>query len=270
MLVTRLPCPALRPHVQQLWAATPGVGPAAREHVLPTGAMHLAFRLGGPAVRVFSGPGDNHGALLGHSVVGGARTRFHVREAGGPGGSVGALLAPGSGLGLLGARADELAARHTPLADLWGAAAARLLDQLHEAHDPGAQLDVLERILLQRLTHALGPSPVVACVLARLQAGASVGEAVLATGFSHRHVLTLFRQSTGLAPKQYGRVLRMQSLLRRAHRPQSPGWAELAGRAGFSDQAHFSREFQAFAGMSPQAWRMAGAAHPNHVPVSSA
>lgn len=271
MVVTRTPCPALRPHVQQLWAATspPGIAPA-REHVLPTGGMHLAFRIGGAPLRVFSSGEDTQGTTLGHAVVGGARSRYHIRETGGPGASVGALLAPGSSLFLLGAPADSLASRHTPLVDLWGSGQGRALEQLDEADGAAARLEVLERLLLQRLEHATKLGPVVACVLTRLRAGASVEDAVLATGFSHRHVLNLFRHATGLAPKQYARVLRMQRLLGQACLPDSPGWAQLAVQAGFSDQSHFHREFVAFAGMTPVSWRGAGGRHPNHVPVAAA
>jgi len=273
MVVTRMPCPALRPYVRQLWAATspPGIA-SAREHVLPTASMHLAFRLGTAPLRVFSSAGDAQGVTLGHAVVGGARGHFHIRETGGQGASAGALLAPGSAFLLLGAPADALAARHTPLADLWGHAAGDALAQLDEADGCAARLDALERILLQRLDRATAPgvNPVVACVLSRLRAGASVEAAVSATGFSHRHVLTLFRHATGLAPKQYSRVLRLQGLLRQAALPDSPCWAQLALQAGFSDQSHLHREFLAFAGMTPASWRRAGGRHPNHVPVAAA
>lgn len=269
MVITRAPCPALKPYVQQLWAATSSPGTdVVREHVLPTGSMHLAFRLGGPALCVYSSPADREGTTLGHAVVGGARDRFHVRSVGGNGASVGALLAPGSALSLLGAPADALTGSHTPLDSLWGSDAGASLEQLGEASDPTARLDALERILLQRLDRATSLSPVVAYVLGQLQTGARVDAAVLKTGFSHRHVLTLFRQATGLAPKQYARILRMQSLLRQAAGPGSPGWALLALHAGFSDQSHFNREFLAYAGMTPLAWRRAGAVHPNHVPLA--
>ena len=47
-------------------------------------------------------------------------------------------------------------------------------------------------------------------------------------------------------------------------------WADIALTAGYSDQAHLSREFSALAGMSPQAWRQTGAASPRHVPAAAA
>ena len=46
--VKRLPRPALRPFVETLWAmdeAAPARASGRREHVIPTGRMHLVFRL---------------------------------------------------------------------------------------------------------------------------------------------------------------------------------------------------------------------------------
>jgi AraC-like DNA-binding protein len=177
------------------------------------------------------------------------------------------LLTAGSASWLLRVPADELAGRHTALGDLWGHKADLMLEQLNEAGNPMAILDALEQILLRQLGHPEGPGAVVAFVLAKLRTGCSVDEAVRATGFSHRHVLSVFRSATGMAPKQYGRVLRVQSLLGLAARPDAAGWAELALQVGYSDQSHFNRDFLAFAGLTPQAWRRSVARHPNHVPV---
>ena len=57
------------------------------------------------------------------------------------------------------------------------------------------------------------------------------------------------RLSVGLTPKEYGRVLRFQHVLR--HVSSATTLVELAMTAGYSDQAHFSREFKGFAGVTP-------------------
>jgi len=40
----RIPAPALRPFVKLIWASEDAAVGATREHVLPTGRMHLVLR----------------------------------------------------------------------------------------------------------------------------------------------------------------------------------------------------------------------------------
>lgn len=267
MYASRPPCPALRPWVRLLWAGNPGAGAAPhREHVLPAATMHLALRLEGPPLRIFAGEDDAQGRRVGHAVVGGVRSSFYLREAGGAGGSVGAQLEPGAARFLFGAPAGELAQSHVLLEDLWGREAALLREQLAEAPDGERRMALLETHLLARLASAHGPHPAVAAALAQLRSGASVAEAVRAGGLSHRHLLLHFRDWTGVAPAQHGRLLRLQDALRALARP-GLALAEVAALASYADQAHFTRDFRAFAGMTPGDWRRAGPRHTHHVPA---
>jgi hypothetical protein len=123
MWISRPPRPDLRPFVSLLWAGVPDavVAPPSptREHVLPTGAMHLVFRLGDAPLRLFAGPHDRLGTPLGPALIGGARAMYYVREVTSGSGSVGAMLRPGAARYLLGAPADafrrfEACARPSP------------------------------------------------------------------------------------------------------------------------------------------------------------
>lgn len=266
MFASRPPCPALRPWVRLLWAGgTPAGAAPHREHVLPTGTMHLALRLGGPPLRLYAGPGDAQGRHVGHAVVGGVREAFYLRDTALPGDSVGAQLEPGAAPALFAASAEELAGRHTLLADLWGPEAGQLLEQLHAVQAPAARIALLETHLL----HRLRPAPIhpgVTAALGRLRAGAPVSDAVQASGLSHRHLVLRFREVTGLAPKQHARILRLQDALA-ALAQEGLDLTEVALRAGFADQAHFTREFRAFAGMTPGDWRRMAPDHTHHVPA---
>ena len=269
MMVSRPPLPALRPFVRLVWAGVAQAGAAGgpwREHVLPTGCMHLALRWAGPPLRLFGDATDTRGATLGHAVVGGARNGFYVKEAGAPGWSVGAQLEPGAAAALFRDSAEALAGRHTPLADLCGHDADILLERMQAQGDPASCLQLLEAWLLARLPRVRGIHPGVAASLAVLRQGARVDEAVRASGLSHRHLVAKFREATGLAPKQHARILRLQAALARLGTPGAPA-AELALDTGYADQAHFSRDFRAFAGMTPTDWLRAAPAQPNHVRV---
>lgn len=266
MMASRLPCPALRPFVRLLWAGPPRPGTASiREHVLPTGCMHIALRFAGPPLRLFDGQDDERGRTVGHAVVGGVRPGFYLRESA-PAWSVGAQLEPGAAPVLFGVGTDALALRHTLLHDLWGPASALLLEQLEQAGEPWRCIALLEAALLRRLQPRHAMHPGVAAALAAVHGGASVEAAVRASGFSHRHLLARFRAATGMAPRQYGRVLRLQEALRALETP-GPGLASVAAAAGYADQAHFGREFRVFTGLTPGEWRAARPTHAHHVPV---
>jgi AraC-like DNA-binding protein len=69
----------------------------------------------------------------------------------------------------------------------------------------------------------------------------------------------------GIAPKRYARLARFGRVLRRLERQPDTAWAALALDAGYADQAHFNRDFRAFAGISPGRYRQVGGAG-RHVP----
>lgn len=274
-MLQRLPAPPLRAFVKSLWVSAPASTRAAastHEHVMPSGEMHLVFRLSGPPVLLFDGPATGPHAL-GHAVVGGARSTFYVKDIAQAGGasimSVGAQLYPGASEFLFGASSDELAQRHTPLADLWGVHASLALEQLQSAPNPEACLCVLEQWLAARLPALRGLHPAVAQALRIAHGQQRVDALVRASGYSHRQLNALFRRAVGLSPKAYLRVLRFQSVLQRSHvlaAAQMPiAWADLAQQSGFSDQAHFNREFRAMAGVTPEAYRQLAGAHASHL-----
>ncbi|MDH6165260.1 AraC-like DNA-binding protein [Variovorax boronicumulans] len=280
MQLTRPPPPHLQPFIKLLWASSPDGAPTdrpgAREHVQPTGGMHLVFRLSGPPLKLFGGPDDTRGQTCGYAIVGGARAASYMRDVSVATRSVGAQLQPGAARALLGAPEDALASQHTPLDALWGVRQTdAALEQVHAAVDLERQLAVFEALLAQRVIDSLsaglrGLHPAIAATLGPLaHENPSIAGLVTHSGYSHRRFIALFRGAIGLSPKEYARVMRFDRALALAADP-AQSWAEIALTAGYSDQAHLSREFSALAGMSPQAWRRTGATSPRHVPVGTA
>lgn len=263
------PHPALRSSIVNVWASDPASHPAAREHVLPSGRMHLAVRLQGGAVRLFADAADRVGTCIGDAVVAGARAGYYIKDMAAPARSVGVVLRPGAALALFGVSAAELHGGHVALDDLWGDDALHLRERLQAAPDTHAQLDVLQAMLLarQRTPRALHPS--VAQALARMERETDIGCLVAAADLSHRHFIAHFRDATGLTPKRYARVQRFHRLLRAFAAAPTRPWLDLALDAGYSDQSHCIREFREFAGTTPQAWRQAGDARALHLPVAA-
>ncbi|MEX0923000.1 MAG: helix-turn-helix domain-containing protein [Rhodovibrionaceae bacterium] len=270
MHLSRPPKAVLRPFVQTLWASdgADGAVQAARELVLPTGALHLVLRLEELPLRVFSGLADTSGTRIGCAVVGGARAAPYLRDVARPVASVGALLRPGvSGL-LLAAPAAAFSQQHTELAAVWGESpVAELRERLAATGSLADRLDLLEAVLAARLPEPGGVDPRIALALRCLEAAQPVRAAVAASGYSQRHFTQLFTSAVGLNPKTYSRLRRFgRTLDALSARPES-AWSALALDHGYADQAHFTREFRAFAGMTPGAYRRAAPANARHVPV---
>lgn len=255
----RQPSSALSPFIRYLWIGESG-GVVRSEHSLPSGDMHIVFRLAGPPVRIYDGSGAME---LGYALVCGARSGYFVKDVSAPCCSIGAVLKPGGSLALLSTPAGELAERHTSLAELWGRNADSLRARIQEAHDPRQRLCIFENALLARLRPTV-IHPAVAAALCSLD---RIGDVVEASGYSHRHFNVLFRTTVGLTPKLYGRVRRFHQSLQSIAAGTS--LANTALDAGYSDQAHFCREFHCFTGVTPTEYARSRPAHPLHLPRSN-
>lgn len=271
MMLCRPPLPALRPFVQLIWASDEtndlGAARADRERVLPTGTMHLVFRISDSPLRLYDDEDAPVARTIGHAIVGGARAGYYVRDISTPARSVGAMLQPGASQLVVGVPSGELAERHTPLEDLWGRAADEARERLAEVASPTDQLGLFESILLARMPRLRGLHPAIADALARLATNATVTDVVKHSGYSHRCFLDMFRSAVGLAPKRFGRVIRFQRAVDTMLADRGASLTDVAFAAGYSDQPHFTRDFREFAGVSPGDYRGLAPVSGNHVPL---
>lgn len=266
--ISRKPKGSLQAFVRVLWASTgaaPSSEPARRELVLPAGTAHLVFRLDEP-LRTFSNLEADNACFVGHQILGGPRAAPYIRETSRAANTVGVELSPGALSLVLGDRADLFAHRHFSLADIWGKKAQRLAEHLAEIANPEARLTRFETFLEEHFSRRRELHPIVRHALFAFQTQTSVHAVALATGYSERRLSTLFREAVGLPPKLYLRLQRFQSALTAIHASTTPV-ARIALVGGYADQAHFSREFREFAGVSPQNYRKIAPLQARHVPL---
>jgi AraC-like DNA-binding protein len=263
----RAPRPSLRPFIREVWiSGRDEASGATRELSLPGVDFHLVLRLSDDPVLIYDGIGATTTRLLGHAVIGGARSAPFVRDIAAPAISIGAQLQPGAARLLFGVPANELAEHHTRLGDVWGPAADEARTRILEAQTPEGRLDQLEAILAARLPRVRALHPAIANALEHCDATPRIDALVDASGYSHRRFIALFREAVGLTPKRYARVRRFQAALARLESEPQARWADLAMDLGYSDQAHFAREFREFSGLTPQEYRRAAPCSPYHVP----
>lgn len=172
-------------------------------------------------------------------------------------------LSPLGAYQVFGLPVDQLTGRLTDLNDVLGADARRLGERVRDLPTWTERFDLLDRFLLARLDTAPAVAPEVRHTWQRLTetAGAvPIGELCREIGWSHKHLITRFRQQVGLTPKRAARVSRFEHLLGRLSPEEPrPDWDRLAATVGYADQAHMIRDFGQFFGTSPAAhlgtWR---------------
>lgn len=164
---------------------------------------------------------------------------------------VGVRLRPGTSASVLGVPVDELCDRQVPLSALWGRGAGRLAERLMES-TPGERRRVLvEAALARALTDELDAG-VLAAVSALEKETGAIADLEDRTGLSSRQLRRRFVQQVGYGPKTYQRVIRFRRFLALARTHRTPGGlAGLAAVAGYSDQAHLTRECRRFSGRTP-------------------
>ena len=241
--IYRSPSPSLADSVDQFWFYRCDASVRVRERVLPTGTMGLVIDLreDSPGPSVFGAFSETFVADLDHEAF-----------------SVGVRFKPGGAFPFLDGNAGELHNAQLPLESLWGSHATTLHQQLLGARTPTALFDILEQELLARAPAPRGPDPAVAFALGQFQSGPhapTVGEVIRQVGLSPRSFIRRFTEEVGLTPKLFFRIRRFQEALRLFRTGRPVAWSDVALDCGYYDQAHFIRDFRAFSGLTPTAFR---------------
>ncbi|WP_232234020.1 helix-turn-helix domain-containing protein [Micromonospora chokoriensis] len=86
---------------------------------------------------------------------------------------------------------------------------------------------------------------------------------------SSTHLAQRFKELIGVTPKRLGRTYRFAATVLSIDPAGPIDWGDLAGGAGYFDQAHFGHEFRAFTGLTPTRYvevrRRFLREHPGHV-----
>jgi AraC-like DNA-binding protein len=165
-----------------------------------------------------------------------------------------AHLAPLGAYRLLGPAVSEIRGPFVALDDLVGANARRLSERAQSARTWEERSRLLDAFLLDRATHGPQPSPEVSQawhLLVRSSGTTTIKGIAHQVGWSHKHLITKFKQQVGVAPHTAARLLRLSTVWRHIDHDQT--WARIAAESGYADQAHLIREFRHFTGTTPGA-----------------
>jgi AraC-like DNA-binding protein len=163
-------------------------------------------------------------------------------------------LAPLGAYRILGLPMDRVGGQTVDLADLVGVDGRELAGKVRDAPTWRDRFALVDQFLLRRLERGPHPSPEVAWAWQRLVAtrgAAPIGEIARDVGWSHKHLISRFKQQIGLPPKTAARLVRLDGVWRHLDVPGRRSWSQVAAEAGYADQAHLIRDFRRFTGTTP-------------------
>jgi AraC-like DNA-binding protein len=149
---------------------------------------------------------------------------------------------------------SELASRMVSLDALGDRGLVELRQRLAEERNWSRRLCLAETFVMARLHAAPRVDPAVAWAFDRIASGGGdirIAQIAAELEWSRKHLSQRFREQLGLGPKAIARMMRFHNALALARGGASPDWADIAAACGYSDQAHLTREFSAFAGAPP-------------------
>jgi hypothetical protein len=230
--------PDLAPWVECLWILR-GAMASEGQTILPDGRMELVFHFGAPPVQ-------QPGALIAGQMTGALRLLPR-----GAMDTLGVRLRPEAGACLM--PASMLAGLVQPMDAVLGIWARRAREEAGNGRD---RVGVIVRHLRPLLDAAKELDAAVTSSIERIERnhGRGAMDAFVPNGLQTRQWQRRFVAATGLTPKAFARIARLQRLVALYQSGQWRRWADLALESGFYDQAHLANDFREFAGQSPDAF----------------
>jgi len=231
----------LAAHVEHFWSVQwdlRGLAPE-RAETLPHPSVHMIF--------------ERH---VGARVAGVARKKF-ARVLEGEGGVIAAKFTPGGFHAFAGWAVSRLTDRTVALREVFGPEGDALeRDVMAGAIDPSS-IAIIEEFLRRRLpapdAHAARVAEIVYAVAAD-RGVLRVEDLVDRYQMNKRTLQRLFSKYVGVSPKWVIQRYRLHEAAERLASDDGVSQSALAADLGYSDQAHFVRDFKALVGTSPAAY----------------
>jgi AraC-like DNA-binding protein len=229
-----LPLPVLRAHFQCVWTNSVVGQRARRIAVVPDGCIDLLWR-------------DNRFVVVGPDVSAANTVLSPGRTV------IGLRFRPGAAANWLELPLREIVGKEVSMIEIWGRRAGRVAERLSELSSAREQARIFQELLADGAA-TLGRPPREASAIFEFLStnadGSKIASLHEGVSMSER---TLRRWSTehfGYGLKTLHRILRFQKFRSLALASSEDRLADLAFAAGYSDQAHLSREIQSLCGMT--------------------
>lgn len=248
-LVVRPAAPDIRRHVARYWGYAQDTGRPVQQREPISPRVVLIFGLDseltlddGTRVRSFAAGLDDRCAVIRHD---GTMRGVQID------------LSPPAARMLFRFPMHELAGRVVTVDELLGRDGLLLEEALTVASTWDERFAILDRWLARRLSRVDEPPADVTWAWRRLtetRGRLRVDELARELGCSRKHLAVRFREHVGVPPKLVARLHRFRRALDLLE-TSDDSIAAVAFGAGYYDESHLDRDFRAFAGTTPAAWR---------------
>jgi AraC-like DNA-binding protein len=248
------PIPALAPYVELFWRGDFNINSSAmfRQRVIPYGYIELIIHLSDYHCELLQGschapspPFTLIGLFTMHYDV---HFRKHVKV-------FGIRFKPEGIHHIFGIPASEV---HQDFADMESIAGRQFRDLCFKLKESGSVLQMIsltEEYLLKNISsnrinlYYLNRA---AEIIRKKKGNISITQLAAEVYISTRQLEREFRQKIGISPKYYMMIARLNEVNRLIQQGSRVDLTDLSYSAGYSDQAHFIRDFRRFTGESPR------------------
>jgi AraC-like DNA-binding protein len=235
-----LPSEELAAVVAHFWQVSWSLDAPFVAETLPYPSLHIVFER------------DEDGE---RARVSGVQTQRFMKRLAGCGWAFGIKLRPGACSGLFSAEASSFSERVVPLGRAVGGRAAGWARAIFAASNMAERITLSERFLSLHVRPLSQEAIASRDLVERVERDRELlrtSQLAALLGVDVRTLQRAFRRHVGVSPKWVVARYRLHEAAERLREPAPPSIAFLAQSLGYSDQAHFARDFRRAVGRTPR------------------
>jgi hypothetical protein len=250
---TYQPCNELRSLVKCYWTLEISAAEnSEKQRIIPDGCIEMAFILADDIKRFTST--DQYILQPRAMIIGQIVDPFYIQ----PTGEVKTFAVRFYPFGFANFVDDlnKLANKETPLTEVFGKSLATDLEEkIISASSTQQRIEVVETFLLSKLSDESTIDNLVRTTVDVLLASKGTSPIYAVVDGDHskrRQIERKFRKQIGISPKQFCRVIRLQTALKMLLHQTTDTLTHIAYESEYYDQAHFIKDFKEFTGTNPK------------------
>lgn len=251
---TYQPHPDLSSLINFYWILEiPADANAQRQRIVPDGGIEMAFILGDDIKRYTS---ENDFILQPQAMVIGQTLEPFYIEPTGYVNTFAISFYPFGFANFVKVPIKDLANKETPIERLFEKDTARELEiNIRQASDSKQRIKIIETFLLNQLKDETVIDNIVKSTVDTLlltKGSASIKKILCEDLSKRRQLERKFKKQIGVSPKQFGKIIRLQTALKMLLNEKAETLTNIAYKSEYFDQAHFTKDFKEFTGINPK------------------